>query len=63
MADVYDFINKNKIKSLKAKLAAYDYIGVKIATGKATIEEYKDKIAEAEELREQIRELESKLSE
>ena len=53
-------INKEIVK-LKAKLATYDYIGVKIATGCATIEEYADKIAIMEDLRVKIRELESKL--
>lgn len=47
----------SRIISLKKKLAAYDYIGVKIATGVATIEDYKAEIAEAEELRKEIRTL------
>lgn len=53
---------QNKINFLKTRLSKYDYIGVKIATGCATIDEYADKIEEAEELRKQIRELESELS-
>lgn len=53
---------QNKINFLKTRLSKYDYIGVKIATGCATIDEYADKIAEAEKLRKQIRELESELS-
>ena len=34
----------NKIAQLKKKLADLDYIGVKIATGRATIEEYAEQI-------------------
>lgn len=47
-----------KISSLKEKLATYDYIGVKIAMGVATREEYAEQIAYTESLRQQIRELE-----
>lgn len=47
-----------KLKALKDELATYDYIGVKISMGVATREEYADKIAYTETLREQIRELE-----
>lgn len=46
------------IDILKEELRQYDYIGVKIAMGVATIEEYADKIAYTEELRSRIRELE-----
>lgn len=49
-----------KILQLKLELSTYDYIGVKIATGCATIEEYADKIAKAESIRQQIRALEGK---
>ena len=39
-------INKNaRIAELHAKLKELDYIGIKIATGRATREEYADKIA------------------
>lgn len=47
----------SRIANLKKKLSGYDYIGVKIATGVATIEDYKDEIAEAEAIRKEIREL------
>lgn len=47
-----------RIVSLKKRLAGYDYIGVKIATGVATIEDYKEEIAEAENIRKEIRSLE-----
>lgn len=48
-----------KILKLKQELATYDYIGVKIATGVATKEEYSEQIAYCETLREKIRELEN----
>lgn len=48
----------NRIRQLKNELATYDYIGVKIAMGVATKEEYSKEIAYTETLREQIRELE-----
>lgn len=47
-----------KINERKAKLAEYDYIGVKIAMGVATREEYAEQIAETERLRTEINELE-----
>ena len=53
--------NEQEIASLKAELATYDYIGVKIATGCATIEEYADKIAYCEKLRANIREIEAEM--
>ena len=51
--------NKEHINSLKQELATYDYIGVKLAMGVATKEEYAEQIAYTEKLREQIRELEN----
>lgn len=50
-----------QIDELKAELATYDYIGVKIATGVATIEEYAEQIAYCERIREKIRELEGEV--
>lgn len=47
-----------KIDELKAELSLYDYIGVKIAMGVATRDEYAKEIAYTEELRQQIRKLE-----
>lgn len=47
-----------EIQALKQELANYDYIGVKIAMGVATTEEYQEQIAYTEELREKIRALE-----
>ena len=50
--------NQFEIERLKQELATYDYIGVKISMGVSTREEYADKIAYTETLREKIRELE-----
>ena len=50
-----------EIQALKQELANYDYIGVKIAMGVATIEEYQEQIAYTEELRKQIRTLEEQI--
>ena len=47
-----------EIQALKQELANYDYIGVKIAMGVATVEEYQEQIAYTEKLRAKIRELE-----
>lgn len=47
-----------EIQMLKQELANYDYIGVKIAMGVATTDDYKEQIAYTEELRAKIRELE-----
>lgn len=47
-----------EIQMLKQELANYDYIGVKIAMGVATIDDYKEQIAYTEELRAKIRALE-----
>lgn len=50
-----------QIEQLKVELARYDYIGVKIAMGVATKEEYAEEIAHTEELRQQIRVLEGEV--
>lgn len=50
-----------EIEALKEELSTYDYIGVKIAMGVATKEEYSKEIAYTEELRKKIRELENEL--
>lgn len=47
-----------EIQALKNELSTFDYIGVKIAMGVATREEYAEQIACTERLREQIRKLE-----
>nr|DAR86738.1 MAG TPA: zipper dimerization domain transcription factor-like protein [Caudoviricetes sp.] len=51
----------HKLDSLYLEIKRYDYIGIKIATGVATIEDYAEQIAHMEELRTQIRELEAKI--
>ena len=50
-----------EIQALKQELANYDYIGVKIAMGVATVEEYQKQIAYTESLRTKIRKLEDKV--
>ena len=50
-----------QIEQLKVELARYDYIGVKLAMGVATKEEYAEEIAHTEVLRQQIRVLESEV--
>ena len=47
-----------QIDALIDELRTYDYIGVKIAMGVATKEEYAEKIAYTETLRQEINELE-----
>ena len=46
---------QNRIDELKKELSKWDYIGTKIATGCATIEDYKDVIEMCEEYRKEIR--------
>ena len=55
----YESIPEERINALKRELETYDYIGVKIAMGVATKEEYAEQIAYTETIREQIRELEN----
>lgn len=52
---------RRQVDSLYMEIKSYDYIGVKIATGVSTIEEYAKEIAYVETLREKIRELSAKL--
>lgn len=56
--EIYKPDPQAEIQMLKHELANYDYIGVKIAMGVATIDDYKEQIAYTEELRAKIRELE-----
>lgn len=58
MNDMEKFYKWVELQDLKQELATYDYIGVKIAEGVATREEYAEQIAYTEQLRQQIRELE-----
>lgn len=50
--------NKKQIAELRQKLAKYDYIGIKIATGRATKEEYAEQIAQMTEWANEIDKLE-----
>lgn len=52
-----------QIDEKKQELQTYDYIGVKIAMGVATKEEYANQIAYTEQLRREINELESEVEE
>lgn len=60
-----EYLNKQskvvEMEALKEELSTYDYIGVKIAMGVATKEEYANEIDYTEELRKKIRELEKEL--
>ena len=56
--EIYKPDPQAEIQILKQELANYDYIGVKIAMGVATTEEYQEQIAYTEELRAKIRALE-----
>lgn len=56
--EIYKPDPQAEIQMLKQELANYDYIGVKIAMGVATTDDYKEQIDYTEELRAKIRELE-----
>lgn len=56
--EIYKPDPQAEIQMLKQELANYDYIGVKIAMGVATKDDYKEQIAYTEELRAKIRALE-----
>ena len=53
---------EEELLSLRAWLSEHDYIGTKIATGRATVEEYKDEIAEMTVKADRINELEAELA-
>lgn len=53
----HQYTNEELIERYKAELAAMDYIGTKIATGRATIEEYAFEIAKMNVLAGKINEL------
>lgn len=59
--EIYKPDPQAEIQTLKQELANYDYIGVKIAMGVATVEEYQKQIAYTEKLRKQIRTLEEQI--
>jgi polyhydroxyalkanoate synthesis regulator phasin len=64
---------QNEVKNLEkkykelweteSKLRALDYIGVKIATGRATIEEYAEEIAEMSRLADKVNQLRAEIKE
>ena len=59
--EVFRPVPQIEIQALKQELSNYDYIGVKIAMGVATVEEYQKQIAYTEKLRKQIRTLEEQI--
>ena len=52
-----------KISAIDAEFKTLDYIGIKIATGRATVDEYKDDIARMRELADEKNKLENELKE
>lgn len=52
---------EHEIATLQQWLSSHDYIGIKIATGRATAEEYASEIAEMQEKADRINELEAEL--
>ena len=57
-----DAVELNKeYEELEVWMRQHDYIGVKIATGRATIEEYADVIAEMKEKANRINEIRKEL--
>lgn len=53
---------ESKIAKIDAEFKTLDYVGIKIATGRATIDEYKDEIARMTELADEKNELETELA-
>lgn len=53
-----DDYTKRRIQQLKSLIQKYDYIGIKISTGCATVNEYQDEIKLCEEYRKEIEQLE-----
>ena len=53
---------KCKIAAIDAEFKTLDYIGIKIATGRATVEDYKTEIARMSELADEKNELETQLT-
>lgn len=50
-----------EIEEIKKELAKYDYIGIKIATGCASMEQYAPEINHCQELRKRINEIEKEV--
>lgn len=57
----HDIKIMNEISGLKLALSNYDYIGIKIATGAASVEEYTEQIKYCQTLRDKINELETQI--
>lgn len=53
---------ESELYTLKTWLSEHDYIGTKIATGRATVDEYKDEIAEMTVKADRINEIEAELA-
>ena len=53
---------ESKIAKIDAEFKTLDYVGIKIATGRATIDEYKDEIARMAELADEKNELKTELA-
>lgn len=53
---------QREIATLQSWLTAHDYIGIKIATGRATADEYATEIAEMKAKADRINELEAELA-
>ena len=53
---------ESKIAAINAEFKTLDYIGIKIATDRATIDEYKDEIARMTELADEKNQLETQLT-
>lgn len=53
---------ESKIATIDAEFKTLDYVGIKIATGRATIDEYKDEIARMTELADEKNELKTELA-
>lgn len=53
---------ESRIAAVDAEFKTLDYIGIKIATGRATVEEYKTEIARMSELADEKNELETQLT-
>lgn len=54
---------ESQIANIDAEFKTLDYIGIKIATGRATIDDYKPEIAKMTELADKKNELETELAE
>ncbi len=54
---------ESEIRGLQQLMATHDYIGTKIAMGRATREEYAEQIAQSEEWAQRVDELRKELDE